>query len=135
MDYRNRADYGDRNSIVYGHNRLDGSMYSCLTLYAEQDYYDAHTSMRLLTPDGDYTMEVFAAFEASPKEAGADTSPWRMDWETDAEFAAWLEQAKGRSAVRTGIAPTSADRVLTLSTCVNRGRDRFVVMGRLMPAD
>ena len=135
LDYRNRADFGDRNSIVYGHNLLDGSMYSCLTLYAEQDYFDAHPSMLLLTPHDDYMVEVFAAFEASPKEAGADTSPWRMEWDTDAEYAEWLKQATERSAVRTGIAPASADRVMTLSTCIHSGKDRFVVMGRLAPAE
>ncbi len=110
-------------------------MYSCLTLYTEQDYYDAHPSMLLLTPRGAYTVEIFAAFEASPKEAGSDTSPWRMEWETDAKFSEWLEQAKGRSAVRTGVTPTSEDKVLTLSTCIHSGRDRFVVMGRLASAE
>ncbi len=131
LDCENNPDFSDRNSIIYGHNLLDGSMFSCLQFYSEQDYFDAHPSMLLLTPGGSYRVEVFAAFEASPKEAGADTSPWRMDWDTDAEFADWLAQAKGRSAVQTGVTPTSEDKVLTLSTCIHSGRDRFVVMGRL----
>ena len=135
LDFRNRSDFGDRNSVVYGHNLLDGSMFSCLTLYKEQDYYDAHPSMLLLTPRGDYRVEVFAAFVASPMEAGAVTSPWRQEWDTDGDFAAWLEQAKGRSAVQTNVTPNVDDKVLTLSTCINSGRDRFVVMGRLVRSE
>jgi hypothetical protein len=77
-------------------------------------------------------VEVFAAFVAKPDESGSDTSPWRQAWETDADFVAWLAQAVDRSAVRTGITPTAEDRVLTLSTCVHRGRDRFIVMGLLV---
>lgn len=135
LDYENSPDFTGRNSIVYGHNLLDGSMFSCLKEYAQQTYYDAHPYMLLLTPDGALRMEVFAAFTASPDETGGDASPWRLSWETDDEFAAWLEQAVGRSVIEADIAPTSEDRVLTLSTCTSRGRDRFIVMGRLIPAE
>ncbi len=135
LDYENSPDFTDRNSIVYGHNLLDGSMFTCLADYAEQAYYDAHPTMLLLTPQGDYVMEVYAAFTASPKEAGAVTSPWRQSWSTDGDFSAWISQARERSVVETGITPDADDKVLTLSTCVHRGSDRFVVMGRLVPAE
>jgi hypothetical protein len=91
--------------------------------------------MLLLTPGGVYRMEVFAAFTASPNESGADTSPWRQEFSTDAEFSAWLTQAAARSVVETGVSPGTDDRVLTLSTCTSSGRDRFVVMGRLEAAE
>jgi hypothetical protein len=89
--------------------------------------------MLLLTPEGTYRVELFAAFTASTDEAGADTSPWTA-WDAEDDFPAWLEQAKARSVIAAGVAPAPEDRVLTLSTCINRGRDRFIVMGRLAPA-
>ena len=134
LDLENSPDLTDSNSIIYGHNLLDGSMFSCLTEYAKQDYFDAHPAMLLLTPGGSYRVEVFAAFTASPSEAGAGTSPWRQDFDTDEDFAAWITGALGRSDIETGVAPGVEDRVLTLSTCTGGGRDRFVVMGRLTPA-
>ncbi len=135
LDFENSPDFTDRNSIIYGHNLLDGSMFSCLTEYAKQDYFDAHPAMLLLTPGGSYRVEVFAAFTASPGEAGTDASPWRQEFDTDEDFAAWIAGALGRSAIETGVAPGAQDRVLTLSTCINGGCDRFVVMGRLVPAE
>ena len=135
LDFENSADFTDRNSIVYGHNLLDGSMFASLTEYGKQAYYDAHPDMLLLTPAGAWRMEVFAAFTASPDEAGSDTSPWRQSWSSDDAFAAWLEQAVNRSVIDTDITPTQADRVLTLSTCTSRGRSRFILMGRLVPAE
>ncbi|MDR2515398.1 MAG: class B sortase [Christensenellaceae bacterium] len=134
LDYESSPDFTDGNSIVYGHNLLDGSMFSCLTEYAEQAYYDAHPAMLLLTPDGAYRMEIFATFVASPDEAGADTSPWRQAWDTEEDFSAWLSQAQDRSVIQAGVELSPEDTVLTLSTCTNRGRDRFLVMGRLVPA-
>lgn len=134
LDYENTPNFTDGNSIVYGHNLLDGSMFSELIEYQEQAYYDAHLSMLLLTPQGAYRMEIFAAFTASPNEAGTDASPWRQAWDTEDDFAAWLEQMKGRSVIDTDVTLSPEDQVLTLSTCINRGRDRFLVMGRLVLA-
>jgi hypothetical protein len=34
----------------------------------------------------------------------------------------------------SGVVLGAEDEVLTLSTCINGGRDRFVVMGRLVAA-
>lgn len=135
LDFENSTDFTDGNSIVYGHNLLDGSMFSELIGYREQAYYDAHPSMLLLTPDGAFRMEIFAAFTASPNEAGTDASPWRQSWDTADDFAAWQEQNKGRSAIDTDVTLSPEDQLLTLSTCINRGRDRFLVMGRLVPAE
>ena len=135
LDFENSPDFTDGNNIVYGHNLLDGSMFSELTRYREQAYYDAHPSMLLLTPQGAYRMEIFTAFTTGPDEAGSDASPWRQAWDTQDDFAAWLEQMKGRSVIGTGVTLSPEDQVLTLSTCINRGRDRFLVMGRLVPAE
>jgi SrtB family sortase len=83
VDYENAKDFSDRNTIIYGHNLLDGSMLSELTQYQEQAYYDAHPDMLLATSDGDFIVEVFAAFVASPNEPGSDASPWITAWESE----------------------------------------------------
>jgi SrtB family sortase len=135
LDFENSPRYTDRNNIIYGHNMRNGTMFACLTKYRRQEYYDAHPAMRLLTPDGNFSVEVFAAFTASPDEAGAVTSPWRQEWDSDGDFIAWLTRAQERSVIECGSVPEAGDRVLTLSTCINNGRDRFVVMGRLIPRE
>ena len=37
-DYENKADFSDRNTIIYGHNMRDGSMFAVLNEYDEQSY-------------------------------------------------------------------------------------------------
>lgn len=129
-DYENRADFSDRSTIVYGHNMRDGSMFASLNQYRKQSYYEAHPTMTLLTPEGGYVVELFAAFNASPKESGKNDSPWRLDFESDADFTVWLSAMTSRSLIQTETAVTASDKVLTLSTCNGSG-DRFIVMGKL----
>ena len=130
-DYENKKDFSDRNTIIYGHNMRDGSMFASLNEYKEQSYYDSHPQMYLVTPDGGYLCDIFAAFEAKPKESGSDTSPWRMEWKDDGAYTTWLSAMADRSVVETDFTVTSSDKVLTLSTCTPGGASRFIVMGKL----
>jgi hypothetical protein len=40
-----------------------------------------------------------------------------------------------RALCPTGVELSKTDRALTLSTCINNGRDRFMVMGKLEPVE
>ena len=130
-DYENKADFSDRNTIIYGHNMRDGSMFATLNAYDDQDYFDSHPQMYLVTPDGGYVCEVFTAFVADPAESGSDTSPWRLEWMDDGAYTTWLHAMADRSAVKNDVTVTSSDKVLTLSTCTPGGAKRFIVMGKL----
>ena len=134
-DYENRADFSDRNTIVYGHNMRDGSMFALLNRYDEQSYFDTHRQMYLVTPKGGYVMEIFAAFAAKPEESGSETSPWQLSWKDDGAYTTWLTAMKERSAVESDVTVTCSDKVLTLSTCTPGGTGRFLVMGKLVKVD
>ena len=130
-DYENKKDFTDKNTIIYGHNMRDGSMFASLNEYKEQSHYDGHPQMYLVTPEGGYLCDIFAAFEAKPKESGTDTSPWRMEWKDDGAYTTWLSAMADRSVVETDVTVTSSDKVLTLSTCTPGGASRFIVMGKI----
>jgi SrtB family sortase len=135
LDFENAPDFTDYNSIIYGHNLLDGSMFTDLTKYTERDFCDAHPGMLLLTPSGTNRLEIFSAFIANPSESGKDSSPWRQRFKSDDDFTAWLDQAKERSIIETAITPSAGDCVVTLCTCINGGKDRIVILGRLVPIE
>lgn len=130
-DYRSAADLSGRNTVIYGHNMRDGSMFSTLREYVSQEFCEAHPTMYLITPDCGYIVEIFAAFTASPSETGSDTSPWRVEWPDEDAFAKWLIRSAERSVINTDVTVESGDRILSLSTCTNSGKDRFLVMGKL----
>lgn len=47
MDYSNDPDFSDENTIIYGHNMKDGSMFAYLLNYKDQTFYDQHPIMNL----------------------------------------------------------------------------------------
>lgn len=134
-DYENKEDFSDRNTIIYGHNMRDGSMFATLNEYNEQSYFDGHPQMYLATPGGGYVVEIFTAFVAKPSESGSDTSPWRLSFKDDGAYTTWLSEMAGRSVIETDVTVTSSDKVLTLSTCTPGGASRFIVMGKLLEVE
>lgn len=130
-DYENQEDFSDRNTIIYGHNMRDGSMFATLNEYDEQSYFDGHPQMYLVTPGGGYVVEIFTAFVAKPSESGSGTSPWRLSFKDDGAYTTWLSEMADRSIIETDVTVTSSDKVLTLSTCTPGGASRFIVMGKL----
>ena len=125
MDYRNAPDFSDRNTIIYGHNMNNGTMFADIHKYTDQAYYDAHPVVQLLTPTGDYELEIFAGYITD-----LDADAWRIFFESDDEFAAWQETAREKSAFNSPVMPTAEDRIVTLSTCSDSYLEtRFVLLG------
>ena len=54
----------DPNTIVYGHNMNSGSMFATLEKWGEQEYYEEHPVMWLLTPTQDYKIVLFSGHHA-----------------------------------------------------------------------
>ena len=134
-DYRCASDLSGRNTIIYGHNMRDGSMFSELKEYLSQSYYETHPTICLITPNEKYIAEIFTVFTASPQKAPTDASPWRINWSDDADFTVWVNHAAEQSVVRSNITVNSNDRILTLSTCTDNGKERFIVMGKMTPVN
>ena len=128
LECKNQRDLSDFNTLVYGHNMRDGSMFGSLKQYARQEYLEAHPCVYIVTDDAVRRYEVFSAYEAS---VTSDT--YRLYIETDEVKQTALEHYTSSTAVRTGILPTTEDRILTLSTCMGTGRyeTRWVVQAVL----
>lgn len=129
LDSRTEGGLSERHSIIYGHHMKDGSMFAALDGYKEQEFYEEHPTLLLLTPEGDFEAEVFSAGVA-PTSSDA----WRLDFPDEADFASWLSAVVESSAITTALTPSPADRILTLSTCSYEYPDaRLVVHTVLRP--
>ena len=131
IDYKNNASFTDYNTVIYGHNMWDGSMFSSLWQYREQSYYDAHPTMQLITKNGEYSVQIISAFTAKTDESSDEYSPWTVSFETDSAYDAWLSHMIQHSEIVCDIPADTDDRVVTLSTCTPGGEDRFIVVGVL----
>ena len=102
LDSRVDSDISDRHSIIYGHHMKDGTMFSGLTKYKKQDYYEAHPAGLLITPEQTYRIEFFAGYVVSVED-----SAWKIGFESDEEFETWIKEAKQRSWFESPFLPQS----------------------------
>lgn len=129
LDYQCARDFSYDNSILYGHNMRNGSMFHSLVEYANQEYYDAHPVLYLLTPEQNYAVKLFAGFVTD-----ADGWAYVLQFGPEEEKAAYLERALAASSFDAAVTPETGDCLLTLSTCSYQyDNARYVVLGVLTP--
>lgn len=123
-------DFSDTHTIIYGHHMKNDTMFSSLTGYLQPGYYEQHQTLALYTPQGDYTIRVFAGYVAAP-----DGDAWQRAFSSQQEFAQWCARAAQRSAFQSGVLPQEGQRIVTLSTCSYEFENaRFVLLGILEQA-
>lgn len=128
VDYRNAGDFSDNNTIIYGHNMKNKEMFGTLPYYKEQSYFNEHPVMWLLTPAGNYKIELVAGYVTS-----TTSNVYSFDQSEEDVFAT-VQQAVEKSTFRTDVEISQGDRFLTLSTCsYEYDNARYVLIGRLIP--
>lgn len=126
LDCTNAWDFSDPNTVVYGHDMKDGSMFGYLHNYDQQTYYVAHPTFYLLTPSGNFRMDVVYA-NVVPDDS--DLYLMKMDEEL---FSRWKDSIRSSMIIPTGHPAEGAENFLTLSTCSYEFENaRFVVIGAL----
>ena len=58
----NAADFSDFNTIIYGHNMRNGSMFAAATNYKNRDFFEQNPNIYIYTEGHILTYEVFSAF-------------------------------------------------------------------------
>lgn len=142
MDYRNSVDEFDKNTILYGHNNLDHTMFSDLEKYKDIDFYKTAPVIEFNTIHRNYKWKVFAVFltTASPELDNGYVFNYIYPFMTDDNFVEFIAEVSKRSLYHTDVEVLPTDKILTLSTCtrdmdLNRREQmdaRCVIMARLV---
>lgn len=127
MDVNCPVDFSSFNTILYGHNMKNATMFGSLKKYRTQEYYEQNPCIYIVDDRGLHRYEIFAAFEA---EVVRDT--FRLDLDTDRKRDAFLNYSASLNVLQTLAEPTHKDSLITLSTCTGKDYDhRWVVQGVL----
>lgn len=62
MEAANDSTFLDHNNIIYGHHMRDRSMFATLSYWSDQEYYNTHRYMWLLTPQKIYRIDLIAGY-------------------------------------------------------------------------
>ena len=115
-DIRNAPDWEDPFIILYGHNMADGSKFSNLHRFRDEDFFNENRRIIIYTPEGQLEFWVFAAYERDDAHVmGARNFRNRTVMR---EYLSGIETVAGPGAQFDMENVSVADGILTLSTCV-----------------
>ena len=130
IDYTNNSNFEDCNTIIYGHNMKNGSMFAALEKYMSEEFYREHPEIFFDTLEETGKYQVAAVFKmpgAQITEAFAGT----LLAATEEDYNAFIAYAKEHSLYDTGVTPQWPEQLLTLGTCEYTYEDgRLFVVGR-----
>ena len=128
-DYRNNLNSLNKNSVIYGHGRLDGSMFGSLKNVFDESWLKEKNNnvIFLVTEEAKYTWEIFSTYSIKSESYYIIT-----DFNNKEEYQEWLNTVKKRSSYDFKKKVTTKDKVLTLSTCKNDHGDRIAVHAKLI---
>lgn len=124
MDYTNKLDGTDKNVVIYGHNRKDGSMFGTLKNILNKDWYNNPDNkyIHFITENENSIYEVFSVYKIEKEDYYITTN-----FNNDNEYEKFINKIKSRSIKDFGVEITSNDKILTLSTCADNNKYRVVL--------
>ena len=128
LDFRNSPDLCDRNSLIYGHNMTNKSMFGSLRNYRTQSYYDENPLLWILTPEMAYRVDLIAGCVTA-----ADSDDYDL-LETEEELQTLLDELIGKSTFQSNFNPAVVERIVMFSTCTYEYNNaRYILIGNLLP--
>ena len=116
----NSKDFTDPNTLIYGHNTSNRSMFQNIRYFTDQKYFDEHPYIYIYTPERKLTYQVVSCYVYDDRHimhAFDFTDPVVYE-----EYLDYIQNPRDMAAkVRDGITLTTEDRIITLSTCVGTG--------------
>lgn len=124
MDYRCSSDFSDFNSVIYGHNMGNGTMFADIPNYENEEYFMEHSYGWLTTEDEVHLIDFFAVARTT------DTSGLYI---ADPTFEEWDSQLRNCASIYKEIEVTESDHLLMLSTCTSaEGNSRTILVGKII---
>ena len=117
----NRKDFSDYNTVLYGHNMKNLSMFGSLKKYKTEDFYKDHQFFTIYTSECAYRYQIFAYYDVPETD-----EVYTVGFAPDETFQKFIDKMKQKSYDDTGVNVTKDDHIMTLSTCSTTGK-RFVV--------
>lgn len=123
MEYRNYPDFADFNTILYGHNMNNNSMFGDLDKYRGTWYTSQNPYVYIVNDEGIFRYQIF-----SYHRAPVDSFVYGVSFNQRETRENFITSALEAAEDDLGIVPEFSDRILTLSTCTGSTHEkRFVV--------
>mgnify|MGYP004542402855 FL=1 len=127
IDYENKSDFSDCNTLVYGHNMKNGTMFGQLKNFSKDDSaYNKSKYFWIFTPEKIYRYEIISAYTTA-----VDSDTYTLFKGPGQEFVDYMNKIVSYSDIKTTPGELSVeDKIVTLSTCTGNESTRYVVQGK-----
>lgn len=127
-DYRVNFKDFQRNTIIYGHNMNNKTMFGSVPSMLNNSYLSNSSNyfIKISTPTSNSSWKVFSIYTIKP-----ETYYLKTNFDENS-FNDFLNTITKRSIYNFGIKTSTDDKVLTLSTCDNTGTKRVVVHAKMI---
>lgn len=127
----NSKDFMDPNTVIYGHNMKNQSMFQNLHLFRDKDFFDNHPDVYIYTPEGVLKYTVFASYTYDDRHIMNS-----FDFKDKKVFEKYIDDIFNVRAmdanIRSDVKVTSDDHIITLETCVGgQTQSRYLVQAVL----
>lgn len=128
-DFRNNFQNLNYNTIIYGHRRVDGSMFGTLKNLLSSTWFqeNMHHLIKIKTLNNNYLFQIFSVYTIKKESYYLKTFFVNKD-----EFNKFLKTIIERSEVKFNTSISDKDKILTLSTCLDNFGNRIVIHARLI---
>lgn len=129
LDYRNNTNELNDNTIIYGHNMRNGTMFGTLRYVLDYSWRKNKDNMIISLDVGNkkYKFEIFSAYKVD-----YTTDYLVTTLETSREKKDFIDLIRNRSSFKSNVSVEIDDKILTLSTCTGSNNRRLVVHAVLL---
>lgn len=123
MDYKNTNNFIDKNTVLYGHNLKTGLMFYDLQKILNNKLGNK-VIIEIFTPKEKLEYRVYSSYLEKPEEYAI-----KSNLVEESDVQEYIKEMLDRSEILYNIVPDKTDKLITLSTCDNSGKNRIIVHG------
>lgn len=127
----NSGDFSDSNTVVYGHNMLNGSMFASLKKFRDREFFDNNRTIYVYTPEKILKYNIVSAFVYDDRHI-INSYNFYIAQGMQAYIDMILNPPSEVKNIREGTELTLEDKLITLSTCTSKKKERYLVIGQLV---
>ena len=126
LDYRNNDDE-DKNTIIYAHNRLDGSMFGTLKNTLDEKWHKENKYIYFNPLSSSNTYEVFSVYTIDASDFVSLTN-----FDSSEVYVSYLKKIKDSSSISLDVSVNTDDKIITLYTCSDSDKARTILHAKLV---
>lgn len=112
----NTKTFEDPNTVIYGHDMKNGSMFQSIHKYMDRSFFDNNRDIVIYMPDQILHYKIFAAYLTDNRHLLMNYNFWSKD-----EYQQYLNSIFSmrdmNAFIDTSTEVTTEDKIITLSTC------------------